>query len=87
MYKSNIITQAIVYLMISLAKPRVFVGKSDMIYDSPSETVPEQYNEVKHILESVYIKVLVKKKYQPLGPFLAELLQKNLLFAYGMVGH
>ena len=55
MYKSNIITQAFVYLMIKLAKPR------DMIYDCPSEMVPEQllgsyagfcynYNEVKHIL-------------------------------------
>ena len=64
-------TKACVYLMITLAKPRVFVGKSYMIYDGPSETVPEQffgsfagfccnYNEVKHILESVYIKVLVK---------------------------
>ena len=39
-YKSNIITQAWVYLMINLAKPRVFVGKSKMIYDRPSEMVP-----------------------------------------------
>ena len=43
MYKSNILTQACVYLMITLAKPRVFVEKSDMIYDCPSETVPEQF--------------------------------------------
>ena len=43
MYKSNIITQAWVYLMIILAKPRAFMGKRDMIYDRPSETVPEQF--------------------------------------------
>ena len=43
MYKSNIITQAWVYLMITLAKQRAFVGKRDMIYDCPSETVPEQF--------------------------------------------
>ena len=43
MYKSNIITQAWVYLMITLAKKRAFVGKSDMIYEHPSETVPEQF--------------------------------------------
>ena len=43
MYKSNIITQACVYLMITLAKQRVVVGISDMIYDRPSETVPEFY--------------------------------------------
>ena len=71
MYKSNIITQAWVYLMITLAKQRAFVGKSDMIYDCPSETVPEQffgshfvvfynYNAVRHILESVYNMPLVK---------------------------
>ena len=71
MYKSNIFTQAWAYLMITVAKQRAFMGKRDMIYDRPSETVPEQffgsfagfccnYNEVKHILESVYIKVLVK---------------------------
>ena len=42
-YKSNIITQAWVYLMINLAKPRVFVGISKMIYDRPSEMVPEQF--------------------------------------------
>ena len=63
MYKSNIIAQACVYLVITLAKPRVFCGKSDMIYDRPSETVPEKlfgsyagscynHNEIKHILES-----------------------------------
>ena len=64
MYKCYIITQAWVYLLINLAKQRAFVGKSDMIYDRPSETVPEQffglyvfvsYNKaVRHILEPVY---------------------------------
>ena len=43
MYKSYIITQAWVYLLITLAKQRAFVGKSDMLYDRPSETVPEQF--------------------------------------------
>ena len=42
MYKSYIITQAWVYLLITLAKQRAFVGKSDMIYDRPSETVQLQ---------------------------------------------
>ena len=48
-----------------------------MIYDSPSEMVPEQffglyvvvfyiYKAVRHILESVYNMPLVKYKYQPL---------------------
>ena len=98
MYKSNMITQAWVYLMITLAKQRAVVGKSDMIYDRPSETVPKQffgsyvvvfynYKAVRHILESVYKKALVKYLYQPLCSFLAELGQKNLLFAYAMVGH
>ena len=45
------------------------------------------YNEVKHILELVYINVLVKQQYQSLFPYLAELWQKKLLFAYAMVGH
>ena len=66
MYKSYIITQAWVYLLINLAKQRAFVWKSDMIYDCPSETVPEQfffgsyvfvsynYKAVRHILEPVY---------------------------------
>ena len=65
MYKSYIITQAWVYLLITLAKQRAFVGKSDMIYDRPSETVPEQffgsyfvvsynYKAVRHFLEPVY---------------------------------
>ena len=57
-----------------------FCGKkSYMDYDCPSETVPEKflfahyadlnnYNEVQHILESVYWKVLVK--------YLANLRQK-----------
>ena len=43
MYKSNIITQAWVYLMITLAKQRAFMGKRDMIYNRPSETVPEKF--------------------------------------------
>ena len=65
MYKSNIITQALVYLTITLAKQRAFMGKRDMIYDRPSETVPEQffgsyfvvsynYKAVRHFLEPVY---------------------------------
>ena len=33
MYKSNIFTQKCVYLMITLAKEKAFVGKSDMIYE------------------------------------------------------
>ena len=74
MYKSKIITQAWVYLMITLAKPRAFVGKSDMIYDRPSETVPEQffgsyfvvsynYKAVRHFLEPVYNMSRVKYHY------------------------
>ena len=62
MYKSNIITQALVYLMINLAKQRVFWGISNMIYDRSSEIVPEHffgwyvvvfyiYKAVRHILE------------------------------------
>ena len=43
MYKSNIITQAYVYSILALAQPRSFAGKSDMIYDRPSETVPEVF--------------------------------------------
>ena len=43
MYKSNIFTQAWAYLMITVAKQRAFMGKRDMIYDRPSETVPEQF--------------------------------------------
>ena len=65
MYKSYIITQAWVYLFVTLAKQRAFVGKSEMIYDRPSETVPEQffgsyvvvsykYKAVRHFLEPVY---------------------------------
>ena len=42
-YKSNIITQAWVYLMINLAIPRVFLGISNMIYGRPIEMVPEQF--------------------------------------------
>ena len=38
------------------------------------------YNEVKHILESVYTKALVKYQYQHPGPFLAELRQKKTIF-------
>ena len=55
--------------MITLAKQRAFVIKSDMIYDRPSKTVPEQffgsyvvvfdnYKAIRHILESVYKKTL-----------------------------
>ena len=44
MYKSNIITQAWGYLMINLAIQRgFFLGISNMIYDRPSEMVPEQF--------------------------------------------
>ena len=43
MYKSNMITQKCVYFMIILAKQRPFVGKTEMIYDSLRETVPEQF--------------------------------------------
>ena len=57
--------------MINLAKQRVFLGISNMIYDRPSEMVPEQffglyvvvfynYKPVRHILESVYNMPLVK---------------------------
>ena len=71
MYKSYIITQALVYLLITLAKQRAFVGKSDMMYDCPGETVPEQffgsyvvvsynYKAVRHILEPVYNMSCVK---------------------------
>ena len=73
MYKAIIITQACVYIITTLAKQRYFVGKSYMIYDRPSETVPEQffvhtpffynYNEVNHILELGYIKVLFRYQY------------------------
>ena len=89
MYKSNIITQALFYLMITLTKQRDFVGKSDMIYDCPSETVLEQffgshfvvlynYKAVRHILQSVYFYMpLVKQQYQPICPFLPELRQKK----------
>ena len=98
MYKSNIITQVWVYLMINLAKLRAFMGKRDMVYDRPSETVPEQffglyvvvsynYKAVRHILESEYNMPHVKYQYQPHCPFISELGQKNLLFAYVMVGH
>ena len=99
MYKSNIITQYWIYLMINLNKQRAFLGISNMIYDRPSEMVPEQffglyvflffynYKAVRHILESVYNMPLVKYQSQPLCPFLAELGQTNLLFAYAMVGH
>ena len=37
------IIEAWVYLMINLAKPRVFLGISNSIYDRPSEMVPEQF--------------------------------------------
>ena len=74
------------------------MGKSDLMYDCPGETVPEQffgwyvvvsYNDkaVRHILEPVHNMSCVKYHYQPLCPFIAELGQKHLLFAYVMVGH
>ena len=43
MYNSNKITQALVYLLITLARQRDFLRKSDMIYERPSETVPDQF--------------------------------------------
>ena len=44
MYKSNIITLAWIYLIINLAKQRVFfLGIGNMIYDRPSEMVQEQF--------------------------------------------
>ena len=98
MHKSNIITQAWVYLLITLAKHRAFMGKNYMIYDRPSETVPEKcfglfvvvsynYKAARHILESEYNMPHVNYQYQPLCPFFSEVGQKNLLFAYAMVGH
>ena len=86
------------YFMITLAKQRAFVGTNEMIFDSPSERVPEQflahtffliynYMAIRHIFESVYKKVVVKYQYLPLWSFLAELGQTNLLFVYAMVGH
>ena len=76
MYKSNIFTQAWVYLLINLAKQRIFCGMSNTIYDRPSEMVPEQffglyvffynYKAVRNILESVHNMSLVKYQYQPL---------------------
>ena len=92
MYKSNIVTLVWVYLIITLAKQRAFMGKNDMIYDPPSETVPEQcfglnvfsssfnYKAVRHILESLYNMPLIKYHYQPLCPFLAKLGQKKHTF-------
>ena len=73
------------------------MGESDIIYDSPSETVPEhffcsnagyfyKYDEVKHISGSVYKKVFVKYQFQPPLPFLAELKKTNLFLAYVIVG-
>ena len=41
MYNSNKITQAWTYLMITLAKQRACVAKSEVIYDSLSETLQE----------------------------------------------
>ena len=92
MYKSNTLTQAWVYLMITLAKQKVVVGKSDMIYDRPSETVPEQllglyvvvlydYKAVRHIQDKICHFL------DTLCTCLADLGQKNILFAYAMVGH
>ena len=90
MSKSNIITQACVYLNITKQakyKPNkeLLWGKSVIIHDRPSKMVPEQfsasyivvfynYKAVRNILESVYKKAHVK--YQLLFSFLAELWQK-----------
>ena len=43
MYKSNIITQKCLFLMITITKQRAFVGKSDMIFYRARETVPQQF--------------------------------------------
>ena len=61
--------------------------KTVLIYDSPSAGYFYNYNEVKHILESVYIKVLVKYPYQPPNPFLADLRKKKTFLDYAMVEH
>ena len=72
MYILNIITQTWVYLLITLAKQRTLVGKSDRIYERLSETVPEQffgsyvvvsynYKAVRLILESEYNMPCVKR--------------------------
>ena len=42
MYKWNITTQIWVFLMTNLAKHGVIVKESDIVYDCPSKTVPEQ---------------------------------------------
>ena len=70
MYILNIITQTWVYLLITLAKQRTLVGKSDRIYERLSETVPEQffgsyvvvsynYKAVRLILESCVKRVIL----------------------------
>ena len=41
-YKFNILRPALEFLMTTLAKQRAIVEESDIIYDSPSETVPKQ---------------------------------------------
>ena len=43
MYNSNKITQALVYLLITLTRQRALVRISDMIYERPSETVTDQF--------------------------------------------
>ena len=43
MYISNIITHALVNLLINLANQRALLGIINMIYDRPSEMVPEQF--------------------------------------------
>ena len=92
------ITRTWLFLITTLANQRAIVEEIDIIYDSPSETVPEQCfssnsgyfsnnKEVKHILESAYKKVLVKYQYQQSSPVFAELRKKNLYLACVMVGH
>ena len=76
-YIYNIITQDGVNLLTNLDKQRAFLGINNMIYDRPSEMVPEEffglfvvvfYNHktINHILESVYNMTLVEYQYQPL---------------------
>ena len=91
MYKSNIITQAWVYLIINLTKQRFFLGINNMIYDRPSDMVPEQffglyvffynYKPIRHILESVYNMPFGKYQYQPLSTFHPGLGQKTYFMA------
>ena len=87
------------YLIITLAKQSAFVGKVKLSMTVPVNRYQNifilahtlffyNYNEVKHVLESVYINVVIKYQYQPLCPFFAEVRQKKTyFFAYAIVGH